>query len=103
MKFFYCFFLLLCLHPTKEEERVLTVLDHIRVPKTLVLTFDHSKQGAGAGDHQVRGHEGAAVYYHIKTPLKKADYVMYRYDLTGYAYGLGKPLDIIWVGYNYRP
>ena len=27
---------------------------------------------------------------------------MYRFDLVGYAYGIGKPLDITWVGYNYR-
>ena len=26
---------------------------------------------------------------------------MYRYDVTGYIYGIGKPLDITWVGYNY--
>ena len=26
---------------------------------------------------------------------------MYRFDLTGYAFQLKKPLDITWVGYNY--
>ena len=27
---------------------------------------------------------------------------MFRFDLTGYSYGIAKPLDIIWCGYNYR-
>ena len=26
---------------------------------------------------------------------------MYRFDLTGYAFGMGRPIDITWVGYNY--
>ena len=26
---------------------------------------------------------------------------MYRFQLTGYAYGFGVPLDITWVGYTY--
>ena len=33
--------------------------------------------------------------------MKKEDTTMYRFDLTGYAYGIGKPIDITWVGYNY--
>ena len=27
---------------------------------------------------------------------------MFRFDLNGYAYGIGKPLDVTWVGYNYK-
>ncbi len=26
---------------------------------------------------------------------------MYRYDLTGFAYGMSQPLDLTWIGYNY--
>ena len=26
---------------------------------------------------------------------------MYRFDITGYMFGIGRPLDITWVGYNY--
>ena len=48
------------------------------------------------------GQEGALRYYHIITPLKKNDHVMYRFDLIGYAYGVGLPLDLTWVGYNYN-
>ena len=27
---------------------------------------------------------------------------MYRYDLEGYSYGEGKPIDLTWVGYAYN-
>ena len=26
---------------------------------------------------------------------------MFRFDLNGYAFGIGKPHDLTWVGYNY--
>ena len=26
---------------------------------------------------------------------------MYRFDLEGYLYGEGKPIDLVWVGYTY--
>ena len=72
-------------------------------PRTLIYNFDHcSSQAFDALDPEQIGQEGALRYYHIITPLKKNDHVMYRFDLIGYAYGVGLPLDLTWVGYNYN-
>lgn len=70
-------------------------------PRKLVFNFDHCKQANEVGDPQQVGNEHAPVYYHFITPLKRQDYVMFRYDLIGYAYGAAQPLDITWVGYDY--
>lgn len=71
-------------------------------PKKLVMCLDHAKQAEEIHDIQQTGQEYAARYYHIFTPLKKSDLVMYRFDLEGYAYGAAQPLDITWCGYNYN-
>lgn len=72
------------------------------LPKTLVYTFSHSYQAEQCHDPQVIGSSYAERYYHIRTPLQKADLVMFRFDLEGYAYGASQPLDITWCGYNYE-
>ena len=73
-------------------------------PKTLVYNFDHcSFQQYDVHDPGQEDQHSAPRYYHIITPLKKTDRLMYRYDLTGYAYGLSRPLDILWIGYVYPP
>ena len=57
-------------------------------PRTLVYNFDHcSYQQYDVHDPPQKGNERALRYYHIITPLKGGDLVMYRYDLIGYAYG----------------
>ena len=69
-------------------------------PETLVLTFNHSSDAAKIQDTQIKGHESANRYYHIFTSIKPKSYVMYRFQLKGFAYGCAKPLDIIWCGYT---
>lgn len=71
------------------------------VPETLVMTFNHSQQAEEACDPHLEGQEGAPRYYHIKTPLNKRCCTMYRYDIRGYSYGIGKPIDLTFVGYPY--
>lgn len=71
------------------------------IPETLVMTFNHSIQAEEAGDCTQAGEEAGQRYYHISTPLKKRCCVMYRYDVRGYSYGEGKPIDITYVGYPY--
>jgi hypothetical protein len=58
-----------------------------------VLSFLHPDGG------YVEGEEWDNRYYHIKTPVKRGGQEMWRYDLKGYSYGIGKPLDFTWVGY----
>jgi len=49
----------------------------------------------------IRGQEHEPIFFHIRTPDKKYNSEMWRYDLKGYAYGASIPLDITWVGYYY--
>ncbi|MCE9684610.1 hypothetical protein LZP73_00030 [Shewanella sp. AS16] len=60
-----------------------------------VLTFTHPDNG------YKKGEEWAKRYYHIKTPVKLKSTEMWRYDLTGYSYGEGKPISLTWVGYTF--
>jgi hypothetical protein len=60
-----------------------------------VLSFLHPDGG------YVEGEEWDNRYYHIKTPVKNHEGEMWRYDLTGYSYGIGKPINFTWVGYFY--
>ena len=60
-----------------------------------VLAFTHPKDG------YAKGEEWAQRYYHIKTPVKKNSIEMWRYDLTGYSYGISKPISLTWVGYTF--
>lgn len=71
------------------------------IPKTMVFKFSHALEAGNARDPQIVGQENADRYYHIRTPLKRNDLVMFRFDLEGYAYGASLPLDITWCGYNY--
>ncbi len=71
------------------------------VAETLVMIFNHTQQAEEACDPPLAGNEGAPRYYHIKTPLKKRCCTMYRYDIRGYMYGVGKPIDLTFVGYPY--
>ena len=70
-------------------------------PRTMVFAWD-SVEEEKAGDKQIVGEEWAPRYYHIRTPVRTKSNVMYRYDLIGYSYGLGQPLDLTWVGYPYK-
>lgn len=47
------------------------------------------------------GEEWDNRYYHIMTPETQRCGEMYRYELRGYSYGIGRPLWISWVGYLY--
>ena len=47
------------------------------------------------------GQEWANRYYHIRTPDTAGNSEMFRYDLTGYSYGIARPLSFTWVGYLY--
>ena len=49
-----------------------------------------------------RGQEWANRYYHIRTPDRVGNSEMFRYDLTGYSYGIGRPISFTWVGYLYE-
>ena len=49
----------------------------------------------------VRGQEWAWRYYHIRTPDTAGNSEMFRYDLTGYSYGIAQPISFTWVGYLY--
>ena len=69
------------------------------VPKTRVLAIDHKSQEDELHDPVIPGHAWAERVYHIKTPLEEGSLVMYRFDLTGYSYGVAKPMDCLWVGY----
>lgn len=60
-----------------------------------VLSFVHPAGGYPAGQ------EWAQRYYHIRTPDLRRNEEMYRYDLTGYSYGIAQPLSFTWVGYIY--
>ena len=60
-----------------------------------VLSFTMPDQGFPAGQ------EWTPRYYHIKTPMKTLSENEWRYDLTGYAYGIGKPIKFTWVGFFY--
>ena len=71
------------------------------VPKTRVLAIDHKSQEDELHDPVIPGHAWAERVYHIKTPLEEGSLVMYRFDLTGYSYAAGKPMDCLWVGYLY--
>jgi len=87
----------------KKQEEVNGILLQIKLElgekdvsrRRSVLTFTHPKNG------YKKGEEWAKRYYHIKTPVKLKSDEMWRYDLTGYSYGIGKPLSITWVGYTY--
>ncbi|MEQ6123161.1 hypothetical protein AAON49_03035 [Pseudotenacibaculum sp. MALMAid0570] len=48
-----------------------------------------------------KGEEWQDRYYHIMTPETQRCGEMYRYELRGYSYGIGRPLWITWVGYLY--
>ncbi len=48
------------------------------------------------------GKEDDPVHLHIRTPNERQIGEMWRYDLRGYAYGAGAPLDLVWVGYYYQ-
>ena len=71
------------------------------MPEQLVLTFEHAHEAETAGDKQLKGDEQGLRFYHIRTPLTFQCSTMYRFTLKGYGYGIGKPLDFIWVGYLY--
>ena len=60
-----------------------------------VFSFVHPRGG------YPRGQEWAPRYYHIRTPETRRNGEMYRYDLVGYSYGIGWPLNFTWVGYLY--
>jgi hypothetical protein len=60
-----------------------------------VVSFLHPTGG------YVEGEEWDNRYYHIKTPVINHKNEMWRYDLTGYSYGIGKPINFTWVGYFY--
>lgn len=47
------------------------------------------------------GQDWAERYYHIRTPDTFQCGEMYRYDLTGYSYGISRPLSFTWVGFLY--
>lgn len=47
----------------------------------------------------MKGDEHNPYYYHIKTPLRKEDGRMYRYDLDCYAYGEARAFSAVYVGY----
>ena len=49
----------------------------------------------------MRGQEWAWRYYHIRTPDTAGNSEMFRYDLTGYSYGIAQPISFTWVGYLY--
>ncbi|MCP4135160.1 MAG: hypothetical protein GY754_29600 [bacterium] len=58
-----------------------------------ILTFIHPEQGytlENTWDQR---------YYHIRTPGVKGEGAMYRYDLKGYSYGIGKAFSFTWCGY----
>lgn len=65
----------------------------------VVLTFDHTEQSIECQDQQLKGDEWGQRCYHIKTPLTLGCSTMYRFTLSGYSYGIGQPLDLIWCGY----
>ena len=94
------FLLLLALSIESRFMRILTDLNEekYRVPKTLVLTFDHCAQSLEALDPFIGTNK--PVYYHIVTPLQRGDHVMFRYDLVGFSYGAVQAMDITWCGYN---
>ena len=71
------------------------------VGTTQVLAINHSAQASQLEDTQKAGEEWANRYYRIRTPLKVGCRVMYRFTMTGYSYGEGKPIDCVWVGYLY--
>ena len=56
---------------------------------TLTRVLEHF-QGAAAHD-----------YIHIRTPLNKSTSRMFHFQVTGYAYGDSKIIDIVYVGYMY--
>ena len=71
------------------------------MPKTLVLAIDHYSQENELQDLNVPGETWDPRVYHIRTPLEEGSLVMYRFFLTGYSYGVGRPMDCLWVGYLY--
>ncbi|MDO9569584.1 MAG: hypothetical protein Q7J58_09410 [Hydrogenophaga sp.] len=89
----------------KKNKEASDILEKIRteisdkkiIRRRSVLTFTHPEGGYNEREKQ----EWSQRYYHIKTPIKKNSDEMWRYDLTGYSYGIGKPLSFTWVGYTY--
>ena len=71
------------------------------VPMTVVLGIDHKSQESELGDTPIPGEEWDPRVYRIRTPLEVGSRVMYRYNLLGYSYGVGRPMDCLWVGYLY--
>ena len=69
------------------------------VPDTLVLAIDHYIQEAELNDTEVKGNEWDNRFYRIRTPLTTVSSVMYRFTMIGYAFGVAKPLDCVWVGH----
>ena len=69
--------------------------------ETCVLVFNHIKEAESALDPHVQGNGPHKRYYHIITPIKQKSRTMYRFQIKGYAYGIAKPLDIIFCGYPY--
>lgn len=70
--------------------------------QTCVLSFNHASEAEAACDPEVKGKEWAERYYHIITPIASKSGIMYRFDVKGFSYGMGKPLDIIFCGYSYN-
>ncbi|MBF0311958.1 MAG: hypothetical protein HQK50_08480 [Oligoflexia bacterium] len=60
-----------------------------------VFSFIHPAEGYPAGS------EWKTAWYHLFTPVKNKGQEMFRYDLHGYSYAEGMPLDLTWVGYYY--
>ena len=71
------------------------------VPKTLVMAIDQNSQENELLDQVAPENAWAERVYLIKTSLEERSSIMYRFDLTGYSYGSGQPMDCLWVGYLY--
>lgn len=86
---------------SSEASKILQTLkdeagEKVVARRETVFAFTHPENSYPAGE------EWAERYYHIRTPVKVRSEEMWRYDLTGYSYGIGRPLSMTWVGYTYR-
>jgi hypothetical protein len=75
--------------------KVLTIRAPSSVRHAGVFSFVHPAGG------YARGQEWAQRYYHIRTPDTNGNGDMFRYDIRGYSYGIGRPLSFTFVGYLY--
>ena len=52
-----------------------------------------------AGTLEARSGQSLLSHSHAR-PSRHSE--MFRYDLTGYSYGIGRPISFTWVGYLYK-